>query len=137
MFPAASRAVAVKVYEPAARDEASQVAEYGEATSSVPRLAPFTLNWTPATPILSEAEAVIWMLEGARVTPLIGEVMETVGAVVSEVVVTNVAVTAMFPVIVRVQEPVPVHPPPLQPEKVDPVWGVAVRVREVPDVILD
>jgi len=34
--------------------------------------------------------------------------------------------------IVTVQEPVPEQPPPLQPVKVDPVAGVAVRVSAVP-----
>jgi len=33
---------------------------------------------------------------------------------------------------VRVQVPVPAHPPPLQPENVDPPAGLAVRVTTVP-----
>ncbi len=44
----------------------------------------------------------------------------------------NVAVTVVVEVMVTVQVPVPVHPPPLQPAKVEPVAGVAVRVTAVP-----
>ena len=46
--------------------------------------------------------------------------------------VANVAVTVVAAVTVTVQGPEPVHPPPLQPLKVDPVAGVAVRVTTVP-----
>jgi len=38
----------------------------------------------------------------------------------------NVAVTVVAAVIVMMQVPGPVHPPPLQPVKVEPVAGVAV-----------
>jgi hypothetical protein len=48
-------------------------------------------------------------------------------------VCANVAVTLLFAVMETVQDVVPVHAP-LQPENVYPVWGVAVRVTEVPDV---
>jgi hypothetical protein len=44
----------------------------------------------------------------------------------------NVAVTVVVAVRVNVQEPVPLHPPPLQPVKVEPVAGAAERVTEVP-----
>jgi hypothetical protein len=44
----------------------------------------------------------------------------------------NVAVTAVAALIVTVHVPVPVQPPPLQPENVDPVAGVAVKVMAVP-----
>ena len=44
----------------------------------------------------------------------------------------NVAVTVVLPVGEREQGAVPLQPPPLQPEKVDPAVGVAVSVREAP-----
>ncbi len=40
--------------------------------------------------------------------------------------------TVVVAVKVTVQEPVPEHPPPLQPEKVEPAAGVAVRVTAAP-----
>jgi len=43
-----------------------------------------------------------------------------------------VAVTDAAPLIVTVQVPVPVQPPPLQPVKVEPAAGVAVSVTAVP-----
>ena len=45
---------------------------------------------------------------------------------------TNVAVTVVAAVTVRVHVPAPLHPPPLQPVKVEPVAGVAVRVTTAP-----
>ena len=51
--------------------------------SSVPIFTPSNLNCTPTTPTLSEADAVTFT---APVTvPPVGEVIETVGAVVSPV----------------------------------------------------
>ena len=44
----------------------------------------------------------------------------------------KVAVTVVLAVSVTEQEPVPEHPPPLQPVKVEPVAGAAVRVTAVP-----
>ena len=44
----------------------------------------------------------------------------------------KVAVTVVVAVRVTVQVPVPAQPPPLQPEKVEPAAGVAVRVTVVP-----
>src|SRR5438093_79088 len=44
----------------------------------------------------------------------------------------KVAVTEVAALIVTVQGPVPEQPPPLQPVKVEPAAGVAVRVRAVP-----
>jgi hypothetical protein len=43
-----------------------------------------------------------------------------------------VAVTVVAAVSVTVQVPVPEHPPPLQPVKVEPAAGTAVRVTTVP-----
>jgi hypothetical protein len=45
---------------------------------------------------------------------------------------TKLAVTDMAALIVTVQGPVPVQPPPLQPENVEPAAGVAVKVTAVP-----
>src|SRR6267142_1878364 len=44
----------------------------------------------------------------------------------------KVAVTEVAALRVTVQVPVPEQPPPLQPEKVEPAAGVAVRVTAVP-----
>jgi len=43
-----------------------------------------------------------------------------------------VAVTACAAFTVTVQVPVPEQPPPLQPEKVEPAAGTAVKVTELP-----
>src|SRR5439155_8874885 len=45
---------------------------------------------------------------------------------------TKPAVTEAAALIVTMQVPVPEQPPPLQPEKVDPAVGVAVKVTAVP-----
>jgi hypothetical protein len=47
-------------------------------------------------------------------------------------VAVNVAVIEVLTVILRIQLPVPLHPPPLQPANVDPDAGVAVSVTMVP-----
>jgi hypothetical protein len=47
-------------------------------------------------------------------------------------VAPNVAVTDVLPVMVTVQVPVPLQPPPDHPENPDPALGVAVSVTEVP-----
>jgi hypothetical protein len=44
----------------------------------------------------------------------------------------NVAVTVAAAVTVVTQVPVPLHPPPDQPAKLDPPLGVAVRITIVP-----
>src|SRR5205814_8681337 len=48
----------------------------------------------------------------------------------------KVAVTVVAAVTDTTHDPVPVHPPPLQPPKVDPAAGVAVSVTAVPLVKL-
>src|SRR5207245_2084060 len=81
-LPAASRATAARVCGPLPSVLASIEIEYGAAVSSAPMLAPSTLNWTPATPTLSAALAVTVTVP-ETVAPLAGEVMLTVGGVVS------------------------------------------------------
>jgi hypothetical protein len=56
--------------------------EYGEEVSSAPIAEPSTKNWTPATPTLSEAEALTVVVP-ETVAPEAGEVMLTDGGVVS------------------------------------------------------
>src|SRR6267378_1546546 len=56
-FPAASRTTAAIVCEVLMAVVVSQFTEYGEFVSSAPRLFPSSLNWTPATTVLSEAFA--------------------------------------------------------------------------------
>src|SRR5207244_12644802 len=46
--------------------------------------------------------------------------------------IANVAVTEVAALIVTVQVAVPEQPPPLQPAKVEPATGAAVKVTEVP-----
>src|SRR3989338_8077970 len=83
VFPAASRATAYKVWEPLPERVELKVVLYGTEVSSAPRLPPSSLNWTPTTPTLSEALAVMETDEPETVAPSVGEVMETDGAVVS------------------------------------------------------
>ena len=64
--------------------------------------------------------------------PLPVPALVTVRMKVSEA--SKVAVTEVVAVIVTVQEPVPEHPPPLQPEKIEPLAGAAVRVTALPVV---
>jgi hypothetical protein len=59
-----------------------QVMEYGAVVSSVPRLEPSRRNWTPETPMLSEAVAET-VTEAETVEPLVGVERETTGRVVS------------------------------------------------------
>jgi hypothetical protein len=56
-----------------------------------------------------------------------------VGATVAATVVLKVATTVVAAFIVTVQVPVPEHPPPDQPEKVDPLSAEAARVTDVPE----
>jgi hypothetical protein len=83
VFPAASRAVAVRVCVPFPAVVVVHDIEYGDAVSSAPRFAPSSLNWTPDTPILSDAVADTAIIP-ETVAPDVGAVRETVGNVVSE-----------------------------------------------------
>ena len=82
VFPAASLAVAVRVWEALVAEVVVQETEYGEVVSSLPRFAPSSLNCTPETPTLSEAEAATVTVP-LTVLPAEGEVTETEGGVVS------------------------------------------------------
>src|SRR5215831_9562023 len=65
----------------------------------------------------------------AYVEPDVGAVNATVGAPSGAL---NVAVTVVAAESWTVHVPVELHPPPLQPPKVDPVAGAAVRTTDVP-----
>src|SRR5437867_11846004 len=72
VFPAASRATAVKVWDPLEAEVVFQEIEKEEAVSSAPRLAPSSLNCTPTTPTLSEALAETVTAEPKTAAPLEG-----------------------------------------------------------------
>jgi len=59
-------------------------------------------------------------------------VVDSGGIVVVVGISSKVAVTVRFSFIVTIQLPVPVHPPPLQPAKVESASAAAVKVIEVP-----
>lgn len=129
MLPAASRAVADRMWRPFDARAVFQLPEYGELMSSAPRFEPSSLNWTPAMPTLSEAVAEI-RIEPDTVAPVAGAAIETVGSVESEII-ANVAVMIVLEDKVMLHEPVPEQPPPDHPEKVEPEAGVAVRTTAV------
>src|SRR5712692_5677262 len=81
-LPAASRATAVRVYEPFATAVVYAGTAYGAVVSSAPMSMPSYLNCTPTTPTSSEALAVIGTVPQS-VAPDGGETMATVGGVVS------------------------------------------------------
>ena len=83
VLPAASLAVAVRVWVPLVVRVVFQEMEYGLEVSSALRLAPSSLNWTPTTPTLSEALADTVTAVPETVAPLVGAVMEAVGGWVS------------------------------------------------------
>src|SRR5439155_1751380 len=82
VFPAASRATAVRVYEPLLTAVVSQEREYVLVVSSGPRFAMSSLNCTPTTPTLSEAVAET-VIVPVTMSPVVGEAIDTVGGVVS------------------------------------------------------
>lgn len=117
LFPAASRAVAVRVWVPFADPVVIQDVEYGGVVSSAPRLTPSSLNWTPATPMLSEAVAETVIVPDT-VVPVAGEVIAIVGRVVSAVLVgvppepeVVVDTPAEVPLIAELLPVVPLLPP--------------------------
>ena len=80
ILPAASRAIAVKVYCPGVTPVVSQDTAKGFVVSSAPRFAPLSWNWTPTTPILSVAVPVR-VTRPVRVVPVVGDVREMDGGV--------------------------------------------------------
>jgi hypothetical protein len=73
--------------------------------SSAPRLAPLALNCTPTTPTLSEASAVT-VIVPETVAPSVGEVIATVGGVVSVSTVKLLLLVAVPPGVVTLIGPV-------------------------------
>ncbi len=90
VLPAWSRATAVSVCGPFVELVVSHDAEYGADVSSAPMLEPSSLNWTPATALLSAAFAVTETVSETP-APLAGAVSDTVGGVVSVVTVAETA----------------------------------------------
>jgi hypothetical protein len=83
VLPPESRATAVIVCVPFETPMVFQEPEYGAVVSSDERFVPSSLNWTPITPMLSEAEAErVTVFE--RVERFVGEVREIEGGVRSE-----------------------------------------------------
>ena len=100
-FPAASLAIARTVCDPLLAVEVFQEYAYGEVVSRLPALAPSSWNCTLATPTLSEAVAVTLTVPDT-VAPLAGAVIDTVGAVVSVVLLT---VTVTLALVVELPAP--------------------------------
>src|SRR5512145_954480 len=97
VFPAASRATARNVWLPFDAVVVFHDTLYGEVVSSVPRLAPFSVNRTPATPMLSFALADTVTVPDS-VAPPAGAEIDTVGAVTSFTTVTvTTADVVVFP----------------------------------------
>jgi hypothetical protein len=100
LFPAPSVAMARNVWLPLDDFVESQENAYGEAAFAEPRFAPSNWNCTPATLTLSAAVAVTATVP-ETVAPLAGEVIVTVGGVVSFVVLSTftvmLALVAEFP----------------------------------------
>ncbi len=87
-LPAASRACADSVCVPLASPVVSQLIEYGLVVTAAPRFALSSVNCTLVTPTLSLAVAeTVTVLE--TVAPEAGMVTETVGGVVSRVLLVE------------------------------------------------
>ena len=97
-FPAASFATAVNVWLPFETDAVLHEKLYGELVSADPTFVPSTFNCTLATPTLSEAVAFT-VIVPLTVALLAGEVIETVGGVVSALftVTFTAELTPVFP----------------------------------------
>src|SRR5439155_5437896 len=86
---------AVRAWTPIAVVVLFHETEYGAAVTSAPRLAPSSLNCTPATPTLSVALAET-VIVPATEAPAMAAVSETVGGALSTVTLTAAEV-AVFP----------------------------------------
>src|SRR5688572_26130403 len=82
VLPAESRATALRLWAPLVAPVVFQEIDQGAEVSSFPRLTPSSRNWTPATPTLSEALAVIVTVPVTEL-PAAGAVRVAVGEVVS------------------------------------------------------
>ena len=82
VFPARSRAIAVRLWVPFAAVFVSQELVYGTVVSAAPRLWLSNWNWMLAMPTLSEATAEI-VIAPETVAPSPGVLMKTIGGVVS------------------------------------------------------
>jgi len=91
VFPAASLALAVRVWEPFVACAVFQLVLYG-LVLSVAMTLPSMRKSTEATPTLSEAEAEM-VLVPETVAPFDGAVRDTVGGVVSGAALLTVTVT--------------------------------------------
>src|SRR5256885_4663646 len=87
VFPAASRTTAVNVWAPLIAVSVFHWTAHGPAVSSVPKFAPSSLNWTPATATLSDAVAATLRIPDT-VVPFEGPQIDTAGGVVSGVLFT-------------------------------------------------
>src|SRR5213078_1645619 len=76
-IPSASRATAVKVWNPLLVVVVSQETEYGGLKSSAPRLTPSSLNWTPATGIPAGLRLARTVIGPETVESEVGDVMAT------------------------------------------------------------
>src|SRR5437879_13874527 len=97
VFPAASRATAVRVCAPLLAVVVFHERVYGAVVTSAPRLAASSLNCIPTTPTLSVALAETVTVP-LTVAPAAGAVIDTVGGVVSLRTVTlTAAAVAVLP----------------------------------------
>ena len=95
VFPAASRPVAVNVWDP--KEAACQVVAYGALVSSVPRSASSALNKTPTTAKLSVAVAATLSVAPRLIVALLaGVVSVTLGGTGSVTVTVIVAIVVLF-----------------------------------------
>src|SRR5947207_4654757 len=76
-IPSASRATAIKVWNPLLVVVVSQKTEYGALVSSVPRLTPSSWNWTPATRRPTALTLARTVIVPATVVSEVGDVMVT------------------------------------------------------------
>src|SRR3989344_807026 len=97
----------------------------------------------PRSPVVCWPRGVLLIVGvGRTLTPVLFTWTRSLSwNLVEGVAISNVAVTVVSAFSVSVQVPacpagggVPLHPPPLQPAKVEPLAGVAVRVETVPGV---